>query len=404
MAQRLSQPPPDHRPASPALSQGPPPTRRRTWVEVDLDAIARNLALLRQRLGNGCRVLAVVKADAYGHGAIAVSRRLEAEQVDLLGVAIPEEGRALRESGVRAPILVLGVVDRDQLDGMARDSLIPTVCSLPMLDAILEFQRRAARRPLPFHLKVDTGMGRLGLLPGQVPEALDRIAASGAGPPEGLLTHLSCADDPEDQHTPQQIEIFRSVLSCLRDRGFNPAFVHAASSGAILDHPASWFNLARPGLALYGVHPSEKTTRIDLRPALSFRSRLVLVKTLEAGSPVGYGRSFVTRRRSLIGTVAAGYADGVNRLLSNRGDALVRGRRAPFAGRVSMDHVTLDLTDVPCAAEGDEVTFIGRQDAEEITATEFAAWAETIPYEVLCHIGQRVPRLYMAAGRAAEML
>jgi len=403
VAQRLSRTPGGGHPTSPADPRGPARLRGRTWVEVDLDAIARNLALLRQRLGAACRVLAVVKADAYGHGAVAVSRRLEAERIDLLGVAIPEEGRALREAGIRAPILVLGFVDEAQLAGMMRDGLIPTVCSLPMLDAVLAFERGPARR-LPFHLKVDTGMGRLGLLPDQVPEALDRIAASGVGPPEGLLTHLSCADDPEDQHTPQQIDVFRTVLSSLRERGFSPAFVHAASSGAILDHPASWFNLARPGLALYGIHPSEKSTHIDLRPALSFRSRLVLVKSLEAGSPVGYGRSFVTRRRSLIGTVAAGYADGVNRLLSNRGYALVRGRRALLAGRVSMDHVTLDLTDIPGASVGDEVTFIGPQGDEEISASEFASWAGTIPYEVLCHIGHRVPRLYMAAGAAAEML
>jgi len=378
--------------------------RRPTWIEVDLDTIARNLALLRRRLGPGCRILAVVKADAYGHGAAAVSRRLEIEGIDLLGVASAEEGRALRESRIGTPILVLGAVDAGQLPALVKDALIPTACSLPLLDAILAEARSASRGPFPFHLKVDTGMGRLGLLPGQVPEALDRIAASGAAAPEGLLTHLSCADDPEDQHTPQQIETFLALLRQMRERGFDPTFIHAASSGAILDHPASWFNLARPGLALYGIHPSARSTRIDLRPALSFRSRLVLLKTLEPGSPVGYGRSFVTRRRSLIGIVAAGYADGVNRLLSNRGEALVRGRRAPVAGRVSMDHSTLDVTDIPGVSEGDEVTFIGRQGREEITATEVAAWAETIPYEILCHLGPRVPRLYVAAGVVAEKL
>ena len=385
----------------------PPPDAiegfRPTWLQVDLDALADNLSALRRRVGPA-RVIAVVKADAYGHGAVAVARRLEAERADALAVATAEEGLELRAAGLRSPILVMGAVSPGQLPALWGERIVPTAYSLGSLEAILAEGRRLGRA-VPFHLKLDSGMGRLGLLPEQVPDAYARlIAAREHATLDGLMTHLSCSDDPDDPHTPQQVSTFTGLVEQARALGLTPRWVHAASSGAILDHPASWFDAVRPGIALYGIHPSPRSSRLDLTPILSFKTRLILVKQLPAGRPVGYGHAFVTRRPSVIGTVAAGYADGIGRAVSGIGSALVRGRRAPYAGRVSMDSAALDLTDVPGAAEGDEVVLVGGQGQEEITVVEMADWSGTIPYEVLCRLGPRVARLHQQGGARQKTL
>lgn len=376
--------------------------RRQTWIEVDLDALAWNLKAVQGHLSSRCRILAVVKADAYGHGAIPVCRRLEAEGVNAFGVATTEEGLTLRDAGIAAPILVLGPSDRDQIDAMIEASLTPAISTPASLDAVIaEASRRDSR--IPIHLKVDTGMGRLGLLPEQVTHALaaldrarDRVLL------EGIFTHLACADDPEDHFTQTQIECFDGVLARVRDAGFKPQVVHAANSGAILHYPDAWFDTVRPGILLYGAHPSPRSRRLDLKPVLSFRSRLVQVKELPSGSAVGYGRAFVTRRPGPIGIVPAGYADGLSRALADTGGALVAGHLVPYAGRISMDYATLDLASVPDAREGDEVVLLGRQLEQTISADSFASWAGTIPYEALCGIGPRVPRLYLQAGALCE--
>lgn len=376
--------------------------RRQTWIEVDLDALAWNLKAVAGHLSSRCRILAVVKADAYGHGAIPVCRRLEAEGVNALGVATTEEGLALREAGIATPILVLGPADRDQIAAMIEAALTPAISTPASLDAVIaEASQRDGR--IPIHLKVDTGMGRLGLLPEQVPHALaaldrarDRVLL------EGIFTHLACADDPEDPFTQTQIECFDGVLARVRDAGFKPQVVHAANSGAILHYPDAWFDTVRPGILLYGAHPSPRSRRLDLKPVLSFRSRLVQVKELPSGSSVGYSRAFVTRRPGPIGIVPAGYADGLSRALADTGGALVAGHLVPYAGRISMDYATLDLASVPDAREGDEVVLLGRQLEQTISADSFASWAGTIPYEALCGIGPRVPRLYLQAGALCE--
>ncbi len=372
-----------------------PIARRRAWVEVDLGALSHNYRLIRGLIGPQRRILAVVKADAYGHGAPEVALRLEAEGADLFGVAIPEEGLELRRRGVRASILVVGAAAEDQLPGMTAADLLPTAYSPRFLEAILsEGARRGS--PVRFHLKVDTGMGRLGLLPDQIPEALERLSAFRARATlDGVFTTLAGADDPGDPRTRAQIATFLSAVDLVRAAGLTPRHVHAANSGGIINFPSAWLDTVRPGIMLYGIHPSDRSERLDLRPALSFKTRLVLVKRVPAGAPLGYGGDFVTSRASIIGTVAAGYADGLARLLSTKGEALVRGRRVPFAGRISMDHAMVDLTEVPQAAEGDEVVLIGGQDADAITAEAFARWAETIPYEILSRLGPRVPRIFV---------
>ena len=242
-------------------------------------------------------------------------------------------------------------------------------------------------------------MGRLGLLPGQLPEALRRIAQAGARIRlEGIFTHLSCADDPADPHTQQQLALFTSLLETARRAGSNPPRVHAAGSGGILNTAGSIFTLARPGIALYGIPPSDRTQAAGLRPALRFLTRVVLIKEVPTGATLGYGHEGLTTRRSLIGTLDAGYADGVPRLAFPGGWALVRGKRAPFIGRISMDHAMVDLTDAPQAREGDDAVLIGEQDGEVISAHTYASWGRTMAYEALCRLGPRVPRFHMTAG------
>jgi alanine racemase len=371
--------------------------RRQTWIEVDLDALAGNLAEVRRRMGGGRRVMAIVKADAYGHGAVPVARRLERERIDLFGVTSAEEGCELREAGIRPPIVVLGPADRSQVGTLISAGLTPVVYGLRFLDALLEESARRSR-PIPFHLKVDTGMGRLGVTMQELPDAIDRIRSAGASTMmQGALTHLSCSDDPADPHTRQQLERFADALARMRQAGLDPPLIHAANSGGVLGDPESWLNTVRPGLALYGLHPSGAPAP-GLRPILSFKSRVMLVKRVPAGSPLGYGHAFVTRRESVIGTLPAGYADGVTRKVGSVGAALVRGMRAPYAGRISMDSCMVDLTDVPGAEEGDEAVLIGSQTgpggAQGITADQFAAWGGTVAYEVLTRLGIRVPRVH----------
>ncbi|HET9482217.1 MAG TPA: alanine racemase [Candidatus Polarisedimenticolia bacterium] len=377
---------------------------RPIWIEVDLNAVSENFRLLRNRIGTGRAILAMVKADAYGHGAVEVARRLASDGVEWFGVAAVEEGQQLREAGIRLPVLVLGAFSPGQLPAMDAACLTPCAYSLSSLASILSYSP-ASGGSLGFHLKVDTGMGRLGVQPDQLDEAIATILSAGtAARLDGFFTHLSCADDPEDPHTARQLELFGRLAGRLRASGLTPRFVHAANSGGALDHPASRLDLIRAGIALYGLHPSSKSSRAPLRPALALKSRLVLVRRVGAGTPIGYGRTFVTERPGVVGTIAGGYADGVFRLLSNRGRALVRGRRVPFAGRVSMDHSALDLTQVEGAAEGDEVVLIGRQGEEEISAEEFAGWAETISYEAVCRLGRRVARVYLPEGRVEKRL
>ena len=371
--------------------------RRPTWVEVDLDAIASNFRSIRSRIGRQRKILCVVKADAYGHGAVPVSHRLEMEGADHFGVAMVEEGIELRRAGIRKPILVLGAFTPDQIPLMVEMSLTPTVYSTATLSAVLEVGRRL-QRPIPFHLKVDTGMGRLGFPPAELGPALDRIAALQTPVLEGVLTTLSNGEQADSPITMVQMRVFTRALEEIRHRGLKPSCVHVSNSGGVLTAPAAWFDMVRPGLALYGLKPGDGPSEEGLTPALSLRTRIVLLKTVPPETPIGYGGAFRSVRESCIATIACGYDDGVNRLLHEGGAVLVRGRRASFAGRISMDLATVDVTDIPDASEGDQVTVIGRQGDEVISAWDLAGLCRTIPYEILCGIGTRVPRIYLGEG------
>jgi alanine racemase len=388
---------------------------RPAWVDVDLDALERNAARMRARV-RPARLLAVLKADAYGHGAPRVGRLLEEAGVDRLGVALLEEGAELRRAGVALPILVLGTAQPSQLPLFARYRLTPTVSSLDQLALWRGYTAAGgAREPQPIHLKVDTGMNRLGVARDEVAEALATLRATPGLRLDGLISHLAEADDPESASNRRQEERFAELLALLTAEERRRVAVHLANSAGALHRPASRHDLVRLGLSLYGLDPAgARAPAADgdeaLEPVMSITSRIVQLRRLEPGAALGYGGRWVASRPSRIAVVPVGYADGYAwRLGRDAGaTALVGGRRVPVAGAVSMDMLTLDVTDLgeggDGAALGDEVVLLGRQGGETITAWELAAAAGTIPYELLCLLGLRLPRRYFRHGRLEEIV
>jgi len=372
---------------------------RPAWVDVDLAALEHNLGLVR-RLLNGSRAMAVVKADAYGHGAVGVSRALEAAGVDWLGVALLEEGAEIRRAGVELPILVLGTARPSKIALYRRYRLTPTVSSLAELALWRDWTAGQAQAQ-PIHLKVDTGMGRLGVAMDEVPSALETLRSSPGLRLAGVLSHFGDADDLASPRNAAQAARFAEVLAQLTPEEREVALIHMANSAAALHRPESRFALGRLGIAIYGLDPAGLGT--DLRPVMSVRARIVQLREVPAGTPVSYGGRTVTRRRSRIAVVPVGYADGYAWRLTGRAEALVRGRRVPVAGSVTMDMTLLDVTDAG-AELGDEVVLLGRQGGEEITATELAAHAGTISWEILCHLGLRLPRRFVREGRVEELM
>jgi alanine racemase len=379
------------------------PRIRPTRAEVNLSALVRNLRTLRAG-APGSGLLAMVKANAYGHGAELVARALEAEGVELLGVALIEEGLALRAAGVRSEILVLGGAYQGGWDVLVEAGLTPAVFREDHLEA---FATAAHRRGVEAraHLKVDTGMARLGALPGEVPPLLAR-ARTLAVTLDGVLSHFANADLADATATRRQLVDFRAVLEQLERAGFRPRWRHLANSAALVAMPEARdgkvFNLVRPGLALYGLAPAPWLAAAQpLEPVLSWKTAIVHLKDVPTGTAVSYGGTWTARRPTRIATLPVGYADGYPRRLSNRAQVLVRSRRAPVVGRVCMDLCMVDVSDVPAVSLDDEVVLLGRQGAEAIDATELAGWAETISYEVLCGVGARVPRVAVGDGEGA---
>ena len=366
-----------------------------TVATVDLGALAHNLDQVRRRLGATCQVIAVVKADAYGHGAVRVVRTLESLGVSRFGVATLDEGIALREAGVRSSILLMGALFPEQFSDVVAHDLTPVLYEQAMAE---EFGKRLAERssPYPVHLKIETGMGRLGLEPEEVAALLQSPAFRGPLKAEGLMTHLADSDNADPAYTTGQLEKFRAVIRYAQSEKLSVPLVHAANSGAILGHPEARFTAVRPGIMLYGYHTATHLNPApDLRPVMSLTTSVVQVRKLKAGESTSYGRTYVVQRPSRIAVLPLGYADGYSRLLSNKGEVLVNGKRAPVVGRVCMDMSMVDVTDVPGVSAGTEVTVIGRQENQQITASDLAAWQGTIAYEVLCKIGQRVIRAHV---------
>jgi alanine racemase len=370
------------------------PQGRPTVCFIDHNALRWNLCQIRAKVGAQVKILAMIKANGYGHGAVAVAQTLAGVGSDAFGVATLEEGVELRRAGIQTPIIVLAGVYPGQLEEFFTSRLTPVIHeleSLKQLDSAVH--KRGAT--LNVHLKVDTGMGRLGLLVGETTAWVPEIKKLRALQIEGVFSHFSQAESVDGVYTRKQLEIFTDVLEQLRSAGIAVQLTHFANSAATITLPAAYFDMVRPGIMLYGVYPSPAmAAQIDLKPVLAWKTAILQLKKVPAGTAISYGQTFVTKRKSLIAALPVGYADGYARLLSNRGQALVRGERAPVVGRVCMDLTMLDVTDIRNVRQGDEVVLLGRQGDAEISADEMAAWADTISYEILTSIGARVLRIH----------
>jgi alanine racemase len=378
---------------------------RPTEARVDLAALADNYRRLREAVGPRVGVVAVVKADAYGHGAVPVARLLEGLGVRGFGVATVEEGLELREAGVRAPVLVMGAAfGRDHREVIERE-LTPIVGDPGDVERFASAARAAGRVRQSIHVKIDTGMSRLGVTVARFGDLLRQCARQPSIRVDGLATHFASADEADPAPTEEQLARFILCLDQARAMGADPQVIHAAASSAALRFPRTRFDLVRPGIVLYGALPSLHLVEHDpgIRPVLSLHTRVNALRDLPAGTGVSYGGTFTLARPSRIATIPVGYADGYPRALSNRGMALVRGRRAPIVGRVCMDLTMIDVTEIPGVETGELVTLLGGEGPEAIRPEELAAWADTIAYEILCGISRRVPRIYLAgaAGREA---
>jgi len=365
---------------------------RRTWAEVDLDAIAANVRAIRSLLEPRTRFMAVVKADGYGHGAVQVARAALSAGAEWLGVATVGEGLALRRAGIAAPLLVLGSADPSEIAAAMHAGLSLTIPSIDALPSLL----RAGRR-VRLHLKVDTGMTRLGVRPAEVSSVLSRLARAGLRL-EGVYTHLACADDSDHAFTREQLNRFDAVLPAVRRR-FPTVLVHAANSAGALGHPRARHDLVRVGLAMYGLYPARHfEDKVELRPVMRLLSRVVRTVRVPPGTPVSYGATYRPLRPSTIATVPCGYADGYPRLAGLNGEILLGGDRVPVAGRVCMDHLMVDAGD-HAVRPGDEVELFGRA----VPVDDVAEWAHTVSYEVVCGVGTRVPRVYLRQGRPVAL-
>ena len=362
---------------------------------VDLDGIASNYRFLADRVAPR-RLYAVVKADAYGHGAVPVAARLARAGADRFAVANPEEGTALRRGGIAGEILVLSRVDPEDVPRLAAYGLTPTLYDAAQAEGIAAVAEGLSV-PLPVHLELDTGMGRAGFRP----EELDFVVALFRHAPglrlAGTFANLSRADDPSSPETARQVERLRAAASRLRDAGLAPGLVHAANSAAILGAEPAWLDAVRPGLALYGIAPRGFSEAASLVPAMTLEARVTAVRRVPADTPLGYGGRFVTERPTTIAVLPIGYHDGFRRSFSGRVAVLLGGKRAPVVGAVSMDVTLVDASDAP-VRRGDRAVCLGTDGRDTVTAWELADAAGTIPYEILCGIGPRVPRVHVESG------
>jgi alanine racemase len=368
----------------------------RVWADIDLDALAHNLARIAQLAGPAVRRILVVKADAYGHGAVAIAHHAVRCGVDALGVSTSGEALELRDSGVRAPILILGTVLEQELSDCLQNQV---QIGLHSMDRLRRLERMARRLtgPVRVHLKIDTGMGRLGVLPERALELLRAVRNSRRLVLGGVMTHMAAADGARADSTRVQLERFESVLAPARREGLLAGWVHCANSACLFTGLPDLYDAVRPGISAYGVLPPELPGAAELAPVLALRAQIVYLKDIGIGEPVGYDGTWVARRRTRVATLPLGYNDGLPWRLSNAGWALVRGRRVPLIGRVSMDYATLDVTDVRGVKVGDVATLIGRDGDEQIRVQEIARAVGTIPYEVTCSVGKRVRRIYRGA-------
>ncbi|MHC4197919.1 MAG: alanine racemase [Planctomycetota bacterium] len=378
----------------------------KNWVEIDLDTITHNVRMIRRRVGRGVGVIGVVKSDAYGHGASRVGLLLQSLGVEMLAVASVEEGIVLRDRGIKVPILVLGCIFPEEVGALLRHSLTPNLCER---DTAKELSRHAmaAGKTVTVHVKIDTGLGSLGVHHREAAGFLREVADAGNLFIEGIFTHFSSSSETDDTHTSEQLHIFRDVVRKAESMGIRIPMRHTANSGAILRIPEASFNAVRPGMLLYGLYQSLKTSNerglsIGIRPAMSLKSRIGFIKNISTGETVSYGQTFRAGRPTRVGILPLGYDNGYSRALSNRSEVVIRGRRAPVIGRVRMNHIQVDVTDIPEAKVGDSVILFGGHGDARVSAEEVAGLMETVPYEVVCAAGRSNPKIYINEATGDE--
>ena len=370
----------------------------RCWAEVDLDALRGNLAWIRHRVGPRIKIMTVVKADAYGHGLKPIASLLMQSGTDIFGVANLTEARAIRNVGKGWPILMLGACLPDEVEMAVRESVIPTLSSIREAESFSACAAKV-RTIVDVHIKVDTGMGRLGVRPDRAMELVRKVRQLPGLRLQGLYTHFSSAED-DAEFSRQQAKTFRQVIAALASEGIQIPVLHANNSAALLHEPDTLLDLVRPGLLVYGIVPvgrrlsSVSISQKQIRPALTWLCRVSLVKEISKGTSLSYGHTFVARRKMRVATITAGYGDGYQRAASNRAQVLIGTTRCPVLGRITMDQMIVDVSHVPIIEPGDEVTLIGPQGNDQIPATEVAQWCGTVPWEVLTGITNRVPRVY----------
>jgi len=367
---------------------------RPTIAEIDLVALRANYRALKAYT-NGAQIMAVVKADAYGHGALEVARVLSRDGCAHFGVATVEEARDLRRSGIGGRIYLLGGFFADQAEAIVALNLTPAIFDLSLVAPLALNAAKFGRTPFPVHIEIDTGATRLGVDPCDLAVLIDSLRSAPELEAEGACTLLANAADPASSITEGQLTVFKDAVAMLQAGGLPLRLNHVANSAAMVLREDAHFNLMRPGLAIYGLPPVQAVRdKVDLRPVMTFKTRLIQIKRVSAGSGVSYGHTFITPRESVIGVMAVGYADGYRRGLQSGGEVLVRGHRAPVIGAVCMDLTMADVTDIPGVRIGDEAILWGGAGEAMISVNDVARLAQTISYELLCTVGRRVPRVY----------
>lgn len=379
---------------------------KRTWAEIDLDAIAHNMREIRKITNPDAQIMAVVKADAYGHGFLEVTKALLENGADRLAVAVLQEAKQLRSRGVNVPILLLGASMDNDIEDIINFDVTPNVFSYEFAKAI-SYVAEKKEKVTKIHIKLDTGMSRIGYVVSddntEIVNEIEKISKLPYIEIEGIFSHFSTSDEYDGSYTRLQFNRFMSVIGDLKKRGVNIPIKHICNSAGIMMYPEMHLDMVRPGVILYGMYPSDEVdkSRLDLIPAMTLKSKITFVKEVEPGRGVSYGKEYITDKVTKIATVPIGYADGYLRKIAGKGKMLVHGVKAPIIGRICMDQCMIDVTEVHNIERGDEAIIFGR---EGITIDDLASWLDTINYEVSCVIGKRIPRIYTKDGKAVKVL
>ncbi|MFH1079693.1 MAG: alanine racemase [Pseudomonadota bacterium] len=375
-------------------------------MEIDISALIHNIRETKRVISSETQIMAIVKADGYGHGALAVGRIFVENGASCLGVATIEEGCQLRKSGIKVPILILGHTEPGQVDAVIADSISQTISTWEQA-VILSGRAVALSRPVTIHIKIDTGMGRLGFLPdGESMAAIARIMSLPGLSVEGIFTHFATSDSADKTYTQKQWHQFSSFLNHLEQNKIHVPLKHAANSAAIINHPQTHIDMVRAGIMLYGLYPSPDTNdgRVNLRPAMTLKARVSHVKEVEPGTGLSYGITYITSNRQRIATLPIGYADGFSSVFSNNADAIIHGQKVPVVGRICMDQCLLDVTGIKTdVLMGDEVVLLGKQGEHQISADQWANRLGTINYEVVTRFGPRISKKYIADFRESDL-